>query len=403
MLKERYESWLKSRGISSYINYISRLETMEKIYGDIDLYYENDGCSSLLAEFEYTTSDRLNRRKPKHRIPITPGPGKDEYESYYEGTKDYSSRLRKYIEFRKSDHVELLGAVLQFDGPIRQENSIIQTEAARQPLNIIPKRNSRYKGNPVGNAQNLVIRTILSNLGDESFSEKDWEETKSYFEGKCAYCGTADKEIVRDHAIPINRYKLGEHKLGNLVPACRHCNNAKGEQDYIEFCGENEKAITQINAYIESRNYRPLTADTDKSQNIQIILHHVYEEIRVVAERYIKLINDLFFSSPYANEDNLAHESIDLHTGKTDPPTNVGFPRKEFVLSGAACHENEFEKHLRENNCDVKVTLFYQDRKETKLWQVRNFSKDSKLNANLSSGYLRGWQEKGIIGIKLEV
>lgn len=32
----------------------------------------------------------------------------------------------------------------------------------------------RYKGNAIGNAQNLLVRNILSRLGDEQFSEADW-------------------------------------------------------------------------------------------------------------------------------------------------------------------------------------------------------------------------------------
>jgi len=48
------------------------------------------------------------------------------------------------------------------------------------------KKNSRYKGNAIGNAQNLVVRNILSNLGHESFSDEDWEQTKAEFNHRCA-------------------------------------------------------------------------------------------------------------------------------------------------------------------------------------------------------------------------
>ena len=298
MLHEQYKAWLISQGIGSYGNYISRARSIEKYYGDLDVQYDKDGCSSLLADFIYTDEDKAHKREPRHKIPINPTSGKDIYQSYYEGTKDFASRVNKYIEFREDIQDEQLGKITTADRLIISDNADISTDNLRQPLTVTPikpKRNVRYKGNPIGNAQNLVIRTILSNLGDESFSEKDWEETKEYFEGKCVYCGASDREIVRDHAIPISRYKLGEHRLGNIVPACKNCNSKKGEQDYIEFCGEDVIALEKINKYMESRNYFPLTSEKEKSDSIRIVLHKAHEEIRVVAEKYIELINDLFF------------------------------------------------------------------------------------------------------------
>jgi len=70
-------------------------------------------------------------------------------------------------------------------------------------------------GTPL-DAQNLFIRNILSSLGVESLNEEDWNFTKAYFSHKCAYCG-AETELLMEHAIPINKAKLGEHRLGNLV------------------------------------------------------------------------------------------------------------------------------------------------------------------------------------------
>ena len=38
---------------------------------------------------------------------------------------------------------------------------------------------NRYKGNPIGNASNALVRNILSNLGNERFNSADWTETKN--------------------------------------------------------------------------------------------------------------------------------------------------------------------------------------------------------------------------------
>lgn len=108
---------------------------------------------------------------------------------------------------------------------------------------IAASANSRYKGNAIGNAQNLFIRNILSNLGHESFNEQDWEETKRHFDNCCAYCG-ASGELVLEHAVPINKKALGEHRLGNLVPSCRACNARKGDAHFRDFLRGREESST---------------------------------------------------------------------------------------------------------------------------------------------------------------
>ena len=300
MRKEQFEYWLKSKGIKTYANYVSQIKRLERAYGDFDEHYEKDGCATILAEFEYTANDMLNKREPKHKIPITVKSGGDKYKSYHKGTADLSSRINKYVEFRKNWQNEHIEGNVHFNSSIKPGNLFSQPEKDPQPVFddlTRRKRNVRYKSYPVGNAQNSVIRTILSNIGDESFSVEGWEEAKRYFERKCAYCGAIGKKIVIDHAMPINRDKLGEHRLGNLIPACADCNAKKGgKQDYIEFCGENEEAITRIREYMKSRNYVPLTVDHDKNKNIQLMLNKAHEEIRIITERYIGLINAIFFS-----------------------------------------------------------------------------------------------------------
>jgi 5-methylcytosine-specific restriction endonuclease McrA len=147
----------------------------------------------------------------------------------------------------------------------------------------------RYKGNAIGNAQNLFVRNILSNLGYESFSEKDWRDTKSYFLNRCAYCGMGG-DLVMDHAVPINKAKLGEHRIGNLVPSCKGCNDKKGDRDYREYlAGDNEK-IKTIELYMESRNYVPL----GDNEQVRMILELAHKEVSTLANRYVGIINSLF-------------------------------------------------------------------------------------------------------------
>jgi len=157
---------------------------------------------------------------------------------------------------------------------------------------ISSRVNARYRGNAIGNAQNLVVRNILSNLGSESFSEKDWRLTQEYFGHRCAYCG-AEEKLVIEHAIPINRQALGEHRLGNIVPACDACNKTKGDKDFREFLEGNDQAIAHIATYMDSRNYVPL----EDNDQMRMILNTAHAEVASLATRYISIINSLFAHS----------------------------------------------------------------------------------------------------------
>jgi hypothetical protein len=153
----------------------------------------------------------------------------------------------------------------------------------------------RYKGRAIGYAQNQLVRNILSNLGDESFSEDDWEKTIEYFGNRCAYCGT-DNTLEMEHLIPINKEKMGEHKIGNLVPVCKKCNSDKGGKDYKEFLNGNTDAIKRIEEYMKSRNYTPLGGN----EQIRKVLEMAYAEVGPIAERYIMLINEVLLQNPHS-------------------------------------------------------------------------------------------------------
>lgn len=177
----------------------------------------------------------------------------------------------------------------------------IATEAEVEERDAMPVRemklvaglsnraNARYRGNAIGNAQNAFVRTILSSIGTESFSQKDWEATKAYFAHRCSYCG-AETDLVIEHAIPINREGLGEHRLGNLVPSCRSCNDKKGSKDFREFLGDDHEAVSRIETYMDTRNYVPL----EDNDQMKMILNMAYAEVASLADRYIAVINSQF-------------------------------------------------------------------------------------------------------------
>ncbi|MDF2857538.1 MAG: hypothetical protein K0Q87_3389 [Neobacillus sp.] len=98
MLINEYRQWLISNNVSSYQTFIGKLQRIEKYEGDIDECYKNDKCIQLLSRLTYSTSDQNSQKKPLHNIPIDPD-NNDLYKSFYDSTRDYKSRLNKYIEF----------------------------------------------------------------------------------------------------------------------------------------------------------------------------------------------------------------------------------------------------------------------------------------------------------------
>lgn len=154
----------------------------------------------------------------------------------------------------------------------------------------------RYRSPALGGAQNALVRYLLSNLPYEAFNQGDWEAVKALdFEGACAYCGETKKTTI-DHAVPINRIHLGEHRLGNLVPACSSCNSKKSNTTYTEFLeafhagdpGLAQKRIRDLDAHAAKHGYRPI----EDHEGIRPIVEEARAALAEVASLYLDKIND---------------------------------------------------------------------------------------------------------------
>ncbi|WP_141399436.1 hypothetical protein [Rhodobacter maris] len=63
------------------------------------------------------------------------------------------------------------------------------TSDSPPPDDAIRTARGRYKGNAIGNAQNYLVRNILSRLGDERFNARQWQAVVDAFGRACTYCG----------------------------------------------------------------------------------------------------------------------------------------------------------------------------------------------------------------------
>lgn len=146
----------------------------------------------------------------------------------------------------------------------------------------------RYQSHAIGNAQNAFVRHLLSRIGGETFNAAQWQGVLSDFDQSCAYCGVKGN-LVMEHVIPINRTALGEHRLGNLVPACRSCNTTKADQDYRDFLVLQRDRIAAIEAHMAKHDYMPIKENQKLSQIIEL----AHQDVRQLAERYVAIIDTI--------------------------------------------------------------------------------------------------------------
>jgi 5-methylcytosine-specific restriction endonuclease McrA len=58
-----------------------------------------------------------------------------------------------------------------------------------------------------------------------SFTNDEWENLKTEYGNRCAYCNSNSNKVYADHIIPISRG--GPNDISNIVPACKSCNSSK--------------------------------------------------------------------------------------------------------------------------------------------------------------------------------
>ena len=157
------------------------------------------------------------------------------------------------------------------------------------PSRVRAKDPTRYRSMAIGDAQNYLVRNLLGRLGDHRFTKGDWEWVRNEtFGGRCAYCGS-DGELEMEHVVPINKEKLGEHHLGNLVPACKACNSRKDDADYAHFLGKRSDRKQSIHAHMARHGYGPLS----RSGIARALLAAAHDEVRAVADKYARLLDEL--------------------------------------------------------------------------------------------------------------
>lgn len=96
MREREFYNWLVKSGLQPNTAN-SRLKNCIRVCqyeGDLDVLYDRDQCQNLLFRLTYSGYDAMNRRAPRHTIPING--------DVYNGTSTLKSAVKKYVEFCKS-------------------------------------------------------------------------------------------------------------------------------------------------------------------------------------------------------------------------------------------------------------------------------------------------------------
>ena len=78
-----------------------------------------------------------------------------------------------------------------------------------------------------------ISRRIVANLGQSVTEPKYGLAVQAAFQDGCGYCRRAlepDRASV-EHLDGMNRFRVGLHIPGNVIVACKRCNNAKRPDD----------------------------------------------------------------------------------------------------------------------------------------------------------------------------
>jgi hypothetical protein len=144
---------------------------------------------------------------------------------------------------------------------------------------------------------NRVVRLFLQEAGRQYDVNRGYSPFRRLtaslierFGGKCAYCGLPES-LVEEHLVPINRKDVGLHAWGNIVPACKSCNDIKGGNAWAIHPKLDDERRHAIIDYIAEYQYAPDVTE------LKVVLEKLYD----LADRQTRALVDfgLVASRPY--------------------------------------------------------------------------------------------------------
>lgn len=192
---------------------------------------------------------------------------------------------------------------------------------------------------------NIFVRNLLCDLSDllGGFSHTDWDNTLKYFENRCAYTDIylRKNDQVKDHLIPHNRYDIGLHLYGNIVPSSKKANAAKSNKNYKDFIQSNtsvlgnidederKRRISKIDKFHEISSYSNKLKKIKKVLDLSQFIQHQYASIQNITKENINDISKYLDDQPLFDYGNGEHSNKKdgickkIETWSTKPYLNV--------------------------------------------------------------------------------
>lgn len=196
-----------------------------------------------------------------------------------------------------------------------------------KPTSGKPAGKALYPYKTVGDVHNTFTRNVLSRLRETEINT--WAITLDYFDHRCAYCRRPAHKLQKDHVYSLNQEVLGEHRMGNLVPACGTCNSKKDDINFRDwlptYVGEIDAAerITAIDRYMRTHAYVPLgeSPGFDTAAATQLIKNYraILQEL---SDQCVEELQALMRSAEQAGAEDLGMEHLSPgHDGSAGAPT----------------------------------------------------------------------------------
>ncbi|MFJ5956579.1 HNH endonuclease [Paenarthrobacter sp. NPDC092416] len=150
--------------------------------------------------------------------------------------------------------------------PRRLETSKAWREANR-PLRVAMGANRRARK--------------YNNPGSVGVSGKEWLRILKRAAGRCFYCGNFAERLVMEHVVPLSRG--GRHAPGNIVAACRKCNDEKNDLFVSEWKHRKLPSLRTRRAQMAAnkllRERAALTGEPLKSHSLRLNPIHLSESL----------------------------------------------------------------------------------------------------------------------------
>ena len=258
--KQSYDEEAKEKAKEKYYDNIEKEKMKAKIYRGKN----KDKIKERRKQYDKENKEKVSRRRKEYRL-------KNhekvlQRQAQYRANNKEKIRLSRQIYY-KNNSEKVKEKAVEYLHDHLEENKQRNKEYYKNNNVIIKEKVKKYSLTPKGKEIDRVSserrRTLKKQL-PATFTLKQWNECKEYFNHSCAYCGKPMKRLEQEHFIPLN--KGGEYTKNNILPSCKSCNSSKHAQNFFTwysrqafYSKEREEKILKYLNYNKNKRIQQLS------------------------------------------------------------------------------------------------------------------------------------------------